>query len=167
MSQSTSMSMNQSQSMSLSYDSSKSGKKQFKISRGFACQHPVPSHYHNKELVDIFHRMQHFRELDGEPWWWRRRAVQILSCTDSQWLKNILTGDTFSAKCYRDAVVALKCYPEPLSNISQVRQMRGVGHKITRMIDDYITHGRILDCGIKHISLSLHLPIESCSYLYA
>lgn len=34
--------------------------------RGFACLHPVPAVYPNKELVEIFHRMQHFRELDGE-----------------------------------------------------------------------------------------------------
>jgi hypothetical protein len=33
--------------------------------RDFACLHPVPSEYPNKELVEIFHRMQHFRELDG------------------------------------------------------------------------------------------------------
>jgi len=33
--------------------------------RGFACLHPVPAEYPNKELVEIFHRMQHFRELDG------------------------------------------------------------------------------------------------------
>jgi hypothetical protein len=34
--------------------------------RGFACQHPVPSQYHNKELIEIFERMEHLRALDGK-----------------------------------------------------------------------------------------------------
>jgi hypothetical protein len=45
---------------------STSNDHQAKIrNRGFACLHPVPAEYPNKELVEIFHRMQHFRELDG------------------------------------------------------------------------------------------------------
>lgn len=33
--------------------------------RGFACEHPVPSQFYNKELIEIFERMEHLRELDG------------------------------------------------------------------------------------------------------
>ncbi|KAI8583831.1 hypothetical protein K450DRAFT_220181, partial [Umbelopsis ramanniana AG] len=86
--------------------------------RGFSCLHPVPAEYPNKELVEIFHRMQHFRELDG---------------------------DVFNAKAYRAAVVALKFYPEPLTHIRQIRDIRGIGDKIGRMIQDYIRDGKILD----------------------
>jgi DNA polymerase/3'-5' exonuclease PolX len=131
------------------------------LNRGFACQHPVPSDYPNKELVEIFQRMQQFRELDG-------KIFQVNRSVSTAFANKYSLGDAFSAKAYRAAVVALKCYPDPLTHINQVRQIRNVGSKITRMIEDYLANGRILDYGKSRtlqLSSSLSLSCQTNAYL--
>lgn len=72
------------------------------------------------------------------------------------------TGDIFNAKAYRAAVVALKCYPEPLTHIRQVRDIRGIGDKLGRMIQDFIQDGKIADYGM----LLFVFPADCFSPLY-
>jgi hypothetical protein len=130
-------------------ESTVKGEPPRKLNRGFACQHPVPSDYPNKELVEIFQRMQQFRELDG-------KIFEVKRSVSTAFANKYSLGDAFSAKAYRAAVVALKCYPDPLTHINQVRQIRNIGSKITRMIEDYLAHGRISDYG-----KSCALPLSS------
>lgn len=126
-----------------------SNDSQIKIrNRGFACLHPVPAEYPNKELVEIFHRMQHFRELDGWSIFLMLSILILVPAHSSNTNFFMSTGDIFNAKAYRAAVVALKCYPEPLTHVRQIRDIRGIGDKLGRMIQDFIQDGKIADYGM-------------------
>ncbi|SAM06050.1 hypothetical protein [Absidia glauca] len=84
----------------------------------YICEQPSPLDHCNQALVDIFEFLEHTREL---------------------------RGDTINGLSYRKAAAVLKTYPHKIKSAHEALQLKGIGKKTGRIIEDYLKTGEVPD----------------------
>ncbi|KAI8086268.1 uncharacterized protein BX664DRAFT_359810 [Halteromyces radiatus] len=87
-------------------------------STSFVCERPSPLDHPNKDLVEIFESLEHSREL---------------------------RGDTINSLGYRKAAAAIKSYPYKIKSVNEAFQLKGIGKKTGRIVEDYLKKGTVPD----------------------
>ncbi|CAO3633609.1 unnamed protein product [Cunninghamella blakesleeana] len=80
----------------------------------YACELPSPLDYKNKDLVEIFEFLEHSREL---------------------------RGDKMNSLSYRKAITAIKSYPFQIKSAYEAIQLKGIGKKTGKIIENYLKNG--------------------------
>ncbi|CAO3629195.1 unnamed protein product [Cunninghamella echinulata] len=81
----------------------------------YACEYPSPLDYKNKNIIEILEFLEHSREL---------------------------RGDKINSLSYRKAITAIKSYPFEIKSVREAIQLKGIGKKTGKIIDDYLTKGK-------------------------
>ncbi|KAI8343108.1 hypothetical protein BC941DRAFT_410441 [Chlamydoabsidia padenii] len=87
----------------------------------YICEQPAPLDHCNKALVDIFEFLEHTREL---------------------------RGDSINGLSYRKAAAVLKTYPHKIKSAHEALQLKGIGKKTGRIIEDYLNTGEVPDIAL-------------------
>ncbi|CAO3597436.1 unnamed protein product [Absidia cylindrospora] len=87
----------------------------------YVCEQPFPLNHHNKALVEIFEFLEHTREL---------------------------RGDSINGLSYRKAAAVLKSYPYEIKSSHEALQLKGIGKKTGRIIEDYLKTGHVPDIAL-------------------